>query len=135
MSALSLAARRARVLALGDLLAGGRAVFYPLPVAASPDVVASGPALACVDLPALQWDGSAPAALGLGAQAFAPATDSGLIGWVRFVSAAGEAVLDCRAGLPGAGEEVSVSNGAVPPSLQVFTGGEVRLVAFAVSEA
>ena len=41
------------------------------------------------------------------------------------VDGAGVAVYDCTAGPPGSGAELIVTDGNVPPSAQMYTGGEV----------
>ena len=133
MSVLSLLARRARVQALRELLIGGSVHFYAWPLPSSPQDAPTSAPLASVLLPALPMHATL-AQFALASVATAQATDSGTLYWARFADSAGAAVLDALVGLPGSGKEIIATNNQPSPALEVYVGGEVRLVAWQVSE-
>jgi hypothetical protein len=53
---------------------------------------------------------------------------SGVVTWGRYVDGTGAAVYDVTAGPPGSGAELIVSDGATPPTANVYTGGEVNVI-------
>jgi hypothetical protein len=123
--ALTLPARRARLVALRDLIdaQGGGALHVfaaPQPAVGAP---ALGPPLLIMALGPVSFELD-PAEAQMVATATGHVAISGLPAWVRFVSGAGAPVLDLPAGLPGTGAAVVITDGQDPPSLQLWTGGE-----------
>ena len=130
---LSLPTRQDRLLAIRariDAHGGGAAHVYALPMAASPESAAEASPLAILVLPVPCGDiGSTPeglATLTL-ASAVGYAAVAGQAAWVRFVDGAGTAVYDAKAGLPGSGKPVILTDGKTPPTTNLFVGGEVQL--------
>ena len=124
---LSVAARRARLLAVRDLvLASGDGALWLLdgPMAPNTTAAISGTPLAIValDLDAFTLH-ETDAALVIGA--VGNAATSGLPTWARFVDGAGVGVLDVTTGPAGSGAQVIVADILDPASGQVWTGGEL----------
>ena len=127
---LSLSVRRARLLTLRsaiDANGGGELHLHGGTMAASPETAPGAAALVVIPLAATSFTLHATAAqLDLvPAQGFADS--AGYVTWGRYVDGAGTAVYDCTAGPPGSGADLIVTDGAVVPSAQVYTGGEVNL--------
>ena len=130
MSALSLHTRRARLLAVrSDIDAGGGGALH-----LHGGTQASGPDVAAPDAPlvivALEYPSftlhSTDASMSLvPAQGFAAL--AGVVTWGRYVDGTGAAVYDCTAGPPGSEAELIVTDGATPPTAQVYSGGEVNI--------
>jgi hypothetical protein len=127
---LSVAARRARLLAVRDAIdaAGGGAVhLYGGTQAGAPEEPASTAPLAIIALAVPSM--SLHATL---AQMVLPATVgyaalSGVPTWARFVNGDGLPVLDCSAGLPGSGAVLTVTDGKVPAGSTLYVGGEITV--------
>ena len=119
-SPLSLVGKRAELTGLRNVLWAAR--FYAGLPPASPDDVPTGLLLGEVVLATPSGVVALPAVLEITCPQTAPAAASGLVGWVRFVSAAGDGLLDVRAGLAAAGYP------AVVNVVQVYAGGELQLI-------
>jgi hypothetical protein len=126
---LSLATRRARLVSVRDsILAndGGALWFLDGPMAPSPTSAPSGAPLAIV---ALGVDSlvlhETEAALLVTAVGYAAA--SGQPTWARFVDGDGLGVLDRTVGPPGSGAQMIITDGQVPPTASVWTGGELTV--------
>lgn len=127
---LSLAARRAKLLAVRDSIdaAGGGALhIYSGVQPLSADQPADGVPLAIIALavPSMSLHASE-------AQMVLPATVgyaalSGVPTWARFVDGNGLPMLDCAAGLPGSGAPLTVTDGKAPPSSTLYVGGEITV--------
>lgn len=127
---LSLAARRAKLLAVRDSIdaAGGGALhLYGGPQAAAPEEPASTAPLAIIalavpsmSLHATQAQMVLPATVGYAAL-------SGVPTWARFVDGNGLPMLDCAAGLPGSGAPLTVTDGKATPSSTLYVGGEITV--------
>jgi hypothetical protein len=127
---LSLATRRARLLAVRDQIdanGGGALHLHGGNMAASPETPPAAAPLVIVALDPVSFALHATNALMelVPAQGFAAL--SGQITWARYVDGGGNPVYDCTAGPPGSGAELIVTDGATPPTAQVFTGGEVNV--------
>lgn len=128
---LSIAARRARLLALRDLIdagGGGQLQLYGNAMVASPETPAGAAPLAVVDLEAVSFaldDEGLPAMYLF--EVVGNASSSGYVTWGRFVDGTGVAVVDAAAGPPGSGAPILVSDGAPVPTAQVYTGGELTI--------
>ena len=57
-----------------------------------------------------------------------PAIATGLVGWVRFVDAAGNGIADCPV------VEVGTAGPVVISDLQVYAGGEMQLISCVIAE-
>ncbi|MDO9148324.1 MAG: hypothetical protein Q7U52_11800 [Hydrogenophaga sp.] len=127
---LALATRRARLLAVRgaiDNAGGGALHLHGGSMVANPETAAPAVALCVVPLAATSFALHATLAqLDLvPAQGFA--ASAGYVTWARYVDGAGTAVYDCTAGPPGSGAELIVTDGAVVPTAQVYTGGEINV--------
>jgi hypothetical protein len=136
MGRLSLAARRARLLALRTTLDAGGGGALQLCTGVMPDEPETAPAAAPLAIIALDevsfaLDPVAATMALVPAVGFAAA--SGVPTWARYVDGAGNGVYLCTAGAPGSGAEMIVTNGATPPTAQLWTGGEIT-VTHTVSE-
>lgn len=133
MTALSLAARTARIATLKDLIqAGGYLDFYAGAPPASPDLAPGATLLAHMALPApvgaVTQDGGL-AVLTLTVPVSTNCLASGDIGWARFHGGAGDAgLLDLPAGASGSGAPVTLS------AATVYTGGELQLLTCVLRE-
>lgn len=127
---LSLATRRARLLTVRDLIdanGGGALHLHGGSMVASPETPPATDPLVIVALDPVSF-AMHPTAAQIDlvpAQGFAALP--GQITWGRYVDGAGNPVYDCTAGPPGSGAELIVTDGATPPTAQVFTGGEVNV--------
>lgn len=137
--ALSLAARKARLQAIGSLInasGGGAVQLHAAPMAASPEDAPNAAPLAIVALAANC--GFVSDLIGLATFTFAPvvgnAATGGVVAWARFVDGAGVAVYDAAAGLPGSGQPVIFKDNKTPASAQLFAGGEVQIAAALLTE-
>ena len=127
---LSLATRRARLLAVRsaiDAAGGGALHLHGGSMVADPETAA--PDAPLVDVPLAATSFALHATLAqmdlVPAQGFA--ASAGYVTWGRYVDGAGTPVYDCTAGPPGSGAELIVDDGAVVPTAQVYTGGEVNV--------
>ena len=130
MSALSLHTRRARLLAVRsaiDANGGGALHLHGGTPASGPDVAAPDAPLVIVALAATSFEPHpTEASMSLvPAQGFAAL--AGVVTWGRYVDGTGAAVYDCTAGPHGSGAELIVTDGATPPTAQVYSGGEVNI--------
>lgn len=127
---LSLAARRARLLAERDQIdaGGGGAVwlFADEPMAASPETAPLGAPTAIVSLGLVSFAMHATEA-SMSCNAVGNAASSGTITWARFVNGTGTGVRDVAAGPPGSGSALIVSDGQDPPTAVVWSGGELTV--------
>lgn len=124
---LSVAARRARLLAVRDLiLASGDGALWLLdgPMAPNPTAAISGTPLATIALDLAAFELHETDAT-LVISAVGNAATSGLPTWARFVDGTGMGVLDRTAGPPGSGAQVIVTDDQDPPTAQIWTGGEI----------
>lgn len=127
---LSLAARRARLVAVRTLIdagGGGAVQFYDGSMVDNPETAAPGAPLAIVALAEVSFELHATAAQMDLIPAVGHAALPGQATWARYVDGAGVAVYDCAAGPPGSGAEIIVTNGATPPSAVMYTGGEITV--------
>lgn len=127
----ALATRRAHLLserAQVDANGGGAIWLLSGTMTAEPEDAPAGPPLAIVVLPVPSFSLHATLA-SMSLVATGNAALSGLVTWARFVDGAGAAVRDLPAGPPGSGAPVIVDNGAVAPTAQVYTGGEINVSA------
>jgi hypothetical protein len=127
---LSLATRRARLLTVRDRIdasGGGALHLHGGTMAASPETPPDAAPMVIVALDPVSFTLHATAAQIdlVPAQGFAAL--AGQITWGRYVDGGGNPVYDCPAGPPGSGAELIVTDGATPPTAQVFTGGEVNV--------
>ncbi len=126
---LALATRRTRLLAVRSAIdadGGGALHLHGGSMASSPQEPPAAPPLVIVALAPVSFalhETAAEMSL-LPAQGFAAL--AGQITWARYVSGSGAPVYDCTAGPPGSGAQMVVTDGATPPTAQVFTGGEVN---------
>ncbi len=137
--ALSLVARQLRLSAVRGLInaqGGGAVHLYPAPMAARPEDTPVGAPLAIIALAANC--GLLGAAGNVASLTFFPvvgnAAVSGEVAWARFVDGAGVAVYDALAGLPSANLPVAITDNKMPPSAQVYAGGEVQIAAAVLTE-
>lgn len=126
---LSVAARRARLLVVRDLiLASGDGALWLLdgPMAPNPTAAISGTPLAIValDLDAFTLH-ETDATLVI--SAVGNAATSGLPTWARFVDGDGAGVLDVTAGPAGSGAQAIVADIENPASGQIWTGGQLAV--------
>ncbi|MDZ4282825.1 MAG: hypothetical protein U1C04_18925 [Hydrogenophaga sp.] len=129
---LSLAARRARLVAFRtvlDLAGAGSLHLFGGVIVASPETPPDGVALVIVPLAEVSCEVDPVQAEMTLVPAQGFASSSGLITWARFMDANGDAVYDTTAGPPGSGAQVIVTDGADPPTANVFVGGEVNVTA------
>lgn len=125
---LSLAARRARLLALRDLIdaegPGALLVYgYTQPAMGT---AATEAALMTVTLGAVSFELHATEA----SMTLAAETNVAVAGspqWARFADGAGAPVMDLPAGLPGSGAPVIVTDNQDPPSAMMWVGGVVTI--------
>jgi hypothetical protein len=127
---LSLHTRRARLLAVRDRIDNdgpGALQLHGGTKADTPEDAAVDAPLVTIPLAATSFALHATAAQMdlVPAQGFAAA--AGVITWGRYVDGTGAAVYDVTAGPPGSGAELIVSDGATPPTANVYTGGEVNV--------
>lgn len=127
---LSLATRRSRLLALRgaiDAAGGGALHLYGGAMAATPETPAADAPLVIIALavPSFALHATSAQIDLVPAQGFASL--AGIITWGRYVDGSGAAVYDCTAGPPGSGAELIVTDGATPPTAQVYSGGEVNV--------
>lgn len=132
-TALSLAARMARLAALKDLIQlGGYLDFYMGAPPATPDDAPGATLLAHMALPTPVGALTQSAGLAVLTLAVPIATNclaAGQIGWARFYSGAGTAgLLDLPAGVVADGTPLVLS------ATQVYTGGELQLLACVLRE-
>lgn len=124
---LCLAARRARLLAVRDLIdadGGGALHLYGGSMADSADEPAGGAPLGIVALQPVSFLLHASAAEMTLAPTQGFAALAGQVTWARYVSGAGAGVYDCTAGPAGSGAElVVVTEGTT--NAQVYTGGQI----------
>lgn len=125
---LSLAARRARLVALRDLIdAEGGGALHAFAAPQPPMGGASETApLVIAALGPVSFELHATEASMQFVDIEVHVALSGVPAWVRFVNGAGVAVMDLLAGLPGSGAPVIITDGADPPSLQLRTGGVAK---------
>lgn len=119
-SPLSLVGKRAELTGLRNALWAVR--FYDGLPPSTPDDTPPGLLLGSVQLATPSGVVALPAVLEITCPQIAPAAASGILGWVRFVNAAGDGLLDVRAGLAAAGHP------AVVNVVQVYEGGELQLI-------
>lgn len=127
---LSLHTRRARLLAVRsavDAAGGGALHLHGGTQPSGPEVAAPDAPLVIVVLAATSFELHATAASMslVPAQGFAAL--GGVVTWGRYVDGTGASVYDCAAGLPGSGAELIITDGATPPTAQVYSGGEVNV--------
>ena len=125
-SPLSLAGKRAELTGLRNVLWGVR--FYTGLPPSSPDDTPTDVLLGEVVLASPSGVVALPAVLEVTCPQIANAATSGILGWVRFVDAAGDGLLDVRAGLSAAGHP------AVVNVVQVYEGGELQLISCTLSK-
>lgn len=128
---LSIAAKRARLLTIRDLIdagGGGAAHLHALPKAANPETAAASAPLAIVAFgsPSFVLDEGGAVSMAL-VEVAGYASIAGVVGWVRFVDGSGTVIDDEEAGPPGSGKPVIVSDGQDPPTAQVYIGGVVTV--------
>jgi hypothetical protein len=121
---LSLAARRARLLAIRDLIdAGGGGLLHAYGYAKPPTGTAATEApLMTAMLPAVSFELHATDAT----MSLTVETNVAVAGspeWVRFVDGSGLPIMDLAAGLPGSGLPAIITDGQDPPSAQMWVGG------------
>lgn len=125
---LSLAARRARLLALRALIdaeGGGALWLLGGSMAPNPETPPATAPLAIIALATVSFEMHATAAQMDLVQAVGHAASAGQPTWARYVDGASGGVYDCTAGPPGSGAEIIVTDGQEPPSSQMYTGGEI----------
>ncbi|MGQ0708687.1 MAG: hypothetical protein ACT4NV_02950 [Rhodoferax sp.] len=131
-TALSLAARTARLAVLKDLIqAGGYLDFYAGTPPATPDAAPGSTLLAHMALPnpvGAITQGGGYAVLTLAVPVTTNCVASGQVGWARFYSGSETGILDLPAGTEGADAPLILS------ALQVYTGGELQLLACVLRE-
>lgn len=130
---LSLIARKAELLGLRDGLdsGGGAALFYPNTPPAAPDNATTEPLLGAVPLASPSGavsDSGGLALLTLTVPRAAPASSTGVIGWVRLADGAGNGFMDLLVGLTGSAAPVIVN------ATQVYTNGEIQLVSCVIAK-
>lgn len=127
---LSLPARRARLLAVRDLIdagGGGALQVHQGPMPAGPELAAPEVPLSILALPVpCAVLHATDAALLLG-PVLGNAAAFGLPTWARYVDGNGLPVYDCTAGPPGSGAELIFTDGKPQPSALVYTGGEITV--------
>lgn len=128
---LSIAARRARLLTIRDLIdagGGGALHLHSLPKADNPEAAAALPPLAIIALeaPSFVLDEGGAVSMAM-VEAAGYASIAGLVSWGRFVDGSGTAVFDEEAGPPGSGKAIIVADGQDPPTAQVYIGGVVTV--------
>lgn len=126
--AFPLSARRARLLAVRDLLdaAGGGAMLAfsgPQPSVGGPP---GTPPHFIVALGAVSFELHATDA-SMSTVVVGHVAISGTPTWARFVDGSGNVVMDLPAGPPGTAAPVIISDGQDPPTAQLWTGGEVTV--------
>lgn len=128
--ALSLAARRARLLAIRDLIdanGGGSVLAFDgvqPPFGGAP----SSAPLLTVGLGEVSFVMHESDAI-MELETEGHVSTSGQPTWARFVDGSGIAVMDLPAGLPGSGMPVIITDGQDPPSHQMWVGGHVTISA------
>lgn len=127
--AINLSARRARLLAIRDLIDahGGGALHAFGGVQPTFGAAAATAPLLIASLGAVSFELHATDAAMALADLVAYVSVSGVPTWVRFVDGLGTPVMDLPAGLPGSGMPVIITDGADPPSNQMWTGGVVTI--------
>lgn len=120
---LSLAARRARLLAIRDLIdaGGGLLHAYGYTQPATGTAATEPPLMTAVLAPVSFELHATEASMTLTVETNVAVAGSPL--WVRFVDGAGLPVMDLAAGLPGSGLPVIITDGQDPPSAQMWVGG------------
>ena len=125
---LALRTRRNRLLALrADIDGAGGGALWLLDgaMAPNPETAPGAAPVAIIALAEVSFEMHATAAEMSLVPAVGYAARAGQPTWARYVDGAGVAVYDCPAGPPGSGAELIVTDGNVPPSAQMYTGGEV----------
>lgn len=121
---LSLAARRARLLAIRDLIdAGGGGLLHAYGYAPPPMGTAAteAPLMTAVLAPVSFELHATDASMTLTVETNVAVAGSPM--WVRFVDGAGVPIMDLAAGLPGSGLPAIITDGQDPPSAQMWVGG------------
>lgn len=131
--ALTLAARKARMTGLRNQidLGTGQFLFYTGTPPATPDLAADATLLGTIVLAVpcgALGESATQALLTFTVPQFVLAIASGVIGWVRIANAAGDKFMDLPCGLSASAAPVILS------ALQVFTGGEIRLLSAVLAE-
>lgn len=128
--ALSLAARRARLLSIRDLIdanGGGSVLAFggvQPPFGGAP----SAAPLLSASLGAVSFAMHETDAF-MALETEGHVSTNGQPTWARFVDGAGIAVMDLPAGLPGSGMPVIITDGQDPPGNQMWVGGHVTITA------
>lgn len=128
---LSLAIRQARLLAVRDAMAA--LWFYTGTYPATPETATAETKLAVDTLAAPAGAIGASGYVGtltLTVPRVSAAIADGVIGWVRVVDAAGAGIMD----LPVVAVGTAGTWPVIASVLQVFTGGELQLLSFVISE-
>lgn len=127
---LSTAAKRARLLAIRDLIdanGGGALQLFDDIIPATPETAAPGSPIVIVALNSVSFTlHTTDASMSL-VEVVGYASQAGLITWGRFVDGSGVGVYDAPAGAPGSGAPIIVTDGQPTPSAQVYVGGEVTV--------
>jgi hypothetical protein len=127
---LSLAARRARLLAVRDQIdagGGGALHLYADTLPPNPETPAASAPLAIIALAPVSCVLHPTAASMSLVEAVGNAAQFGQATWARYVDGNGAAVYDTTAGPPGSGAEVIVTDGLVPPGAVFYVGGEITV--------
>lgn len=130
---LSLIARKAELTGLRNALdvGGAKALFYTGAPPATADLPTSEALIGTIALAAtsgIVGEAGALAILTLTVPQVAPASSTGLIGFVRLVNGAGSGFMDLPVGLAGEGQPVTVN------AAQVYAGGELQLVSCVIAK-
>ncbi len=126
---LSLAARRARLVTVRDLILasdGGSLLLLDGPMASNPGEAPSGSPLAIIALDVESFALHETLDILL-LSVVGNAATSGQPTWGRFVDGDGVGVYDVTAGPPGSGAQAIVSDDDNPTSAQIWTGGQLTV--------